>query len=169
MFAFNILGMQAIVLDATLVIAITFFGTALAGIVLPWRQKSIFEGSPVPRYTATSWVSWLVSLLYVVGAGYLIVRTYQLAQQVFAQWGDQTGLTQLMILVVAVLGVVNVVLLVWVAYYVIRKLLAGEKFPLVTVAGVVFFALLDWLPIEWFWDPRCLYGSGWGDTNPTLF
>jgi hypothetical protein len=169
MYAFNLVGMQSIVLDATLVIAITFFGTALAGIVLPWRQKSIFEGSPIARYTTQSWLTWLVTLLYVVGAGYLIYRTYQLAQQVFAQWGDQTGLTQLMILVVAVLGVVNVVLLVWVAYYVIRKLLAGEKFPLVTVAGLVFFAFLDWLLIEWFWDPSYLYGIGWQNTTSMLF
>jgi hypothetical protein len=61
------------------------------------------------------------------------------------------------------------VLLVWVAYYVIRKLLAGEKFPLVTVAGLVFFAFLDWLLIEWFWDPGYLYGIGWQNTTSMLF
>jgi APA family basic amino acid/polyamine antiporter len=34
-------------LDATLVIAITFLGTALAGIVLPWRLRRAYEASPV--------------------------------------------------------------------------------------------------------------------------
>jgi APA family basic amino acid/polyamine antiporter len=34
-------------LDATLVIAITFLGTALAGIVMPWRLRRAYEASPV--------------------------------------------------------------------------------------------------------------------------
>lgn len=169
LYAYNIVGMQSIVLDATLVIAITFFGTALAGIVLPWRQKSIFDGSPIAKYKMPAWLNWLVTVLYVLGAAYLIYLTYQYALQVFAQFADQTTLTQLMVVVVAVLGVVNVVLLIWVAYYVIRKLLAGEKFPLVTVAGLVFFAFLDWLLIEWFWDPGYLYGIGWQNSTSMLF
>jgi amino acid transporter len=169
MYAYNIVGMQSIVLDATLVIAMTFFGTALAGIVLPWRQKSIFDGSPIAKYKMSAWVNWLVTILFVVAAGYLIWLTYDYALQVFAQWADQTGLTQAMIAVVAVLGVVNVVLLIWVAYYVIRKLLAGEQFPLITVAGLVFFAFLDWLLIVWFWHPGYLYGIGWQNSTSTLF
>jgi amino acid transporter len=169
MYAFNLVSMQTIVLDATLVIAITFFGTALAGILLPWRQKDVFEGSPIAKYKMPAWLSGAATLLYVVGAGYLIYRTYQLALQVFAQWGDQTGLTQLMIAVVAILGVVNTVLLIWVAYFVIRKLLAGQKFPLVTVAGLIFFAFLDWLLIEWFFDPGYLYGIGWQNTTSMVF
>jgi hypothetical protein len=151
------------------VIAITFFGTALAGIVFPWRQKSIFDGSPIATYKVQSWLSWLVSALYVVGAGYLIYRTYQLAAQVFAKWGEQEALTQLMIVVVAILGAVNVVLLIWVAVYAIRKVLAGERFPLVTVAGLIFFAFLDWLLLEWFWDPGYLYGIGWQNKTSMLF
>jgi len=169
MYAFNIVGMQTIVLDATLVIAITFFGTAIAGIVLPWRQKSIFDGSPIARYKVGSLVTWLVTLAYVVGGGYLIYRSYQLAMQMFAQWADQTVLTQLMMLVVAALGIANVVLLVWVAVYAIRKAAAGEKFPVVTVAGLIFFAFLDWLLIEWFFDPGYLYGIGWQNTTSMLF
>ncbi|MCJ7512674.1 MAG: hypothetical protein MUO23_06850, partial [Anaerolineales bacterium] len=169
MYAFNWVGMQSIVLDATLVIAITFFGTAIAGILLPWRQKSIFDGSPIARYKVQGWLSWLATLAYVVGAGYLIYRMYQHALAVFAQWADQTALTQLMIVIVAVLSVANVVLLIWVALYVIRKLLAGEKFPVVTVAGLIFFAFLDWLLIEWFWDPGYLYGIGWQNSTSMLF
>ena len=157
MYAFNICaGMQSIVLDATLVIAITFFGTAIAAIVLPWRQKSVFDGSPIAKYKMPTWLSWLVTLLFAAGVVYLLYLTYTYAMAVFAQWPDQTALTQAMIVVVAVLGLLNVVLLLWLAYYVIRKLLAGEKLPLVTVAGLVFFAFLDWLLVEWFWDPDYL-------------
>jgi amino acid transporter len=169
LYAYNIVNMQSIVLDATLVIAITFFGTALAAILFPWRQKSVFDGSPIAKYKMPAWLNWLVTAAYTVGALYLIYRMYGCAQQVFAQWGDQTGLTQLMIAVVAVLSLVNVVLLLWVAYYVIRKLLAGEALPLVVVAGLVFFAFLDWLLVEWFWDPGYLYGIGWQNSTSMLF
>jgi basic amino acid/polyamine antiporter, APA family len=38
------------ILDATLVIAVTFFGTAIAAMILPWRKKRIYENSPIARY-----------------------------------------------------------------------------------------------------------------------
>jgi amino acid transporter len=169
LYAFNIASMQSIVLDATLVIALTFFGTAVAGVILPWRQKSIFDGSPIARYKLPGWLSWLVTLLYVGGALYLLYQMYNYAGQVFAQWGDQTGLTQAMIVVVSLLSVINAALLIWVAVFVLRKVLSGAMLPLVTVAGLVFFAFLDWLLVEWFWDPGYLYGIGWQNSTSMLF
>jgi len=166
MYAYNIINMQSIVLDATLVIAVTFLGTTLAGILLPWRQKDIFDGSPIARYIMPSWLSWLVTLLYVVAAGYLVYLTYDYAMQVFAQWADQAGLTQVMIVIITLLSVVNVIMLAYVGIFVGRKVLAGEKLPLITVAGLIFFAFLDWLLVVWFWDPGYLYGIGWqNDTS----
>jgi len=38
------------VLDATLVIAVTFFGTAIAAMILPWRKKALYESSPIAKY-----------------------------------------------------------------------------------------------------------------------
>jgi len=38
------------ILDATLVIAITFFGTAIAAIILPWRKKELYQNSAVGKY-----------------------------------------------------------------------------------------------------------------------
>jgi hypothetical protein len=169
MYAFNIVSMQTIVLDATLVIAITFFGTAVAGIVFPWRQKSIFEGSPIGKYKVQALLGWLVTALYVVGAAYRVYLTYNYAMAVFAQWADQTALTQLMIVVVTILGVVNVGLLAWVAYFIIRKMTASAQMPVVTLSGLVFFAFLDWLLIEWFFDPGYLYGIGWQNSTSMLF
>ena len=64
---------------------------------------------------------------------------------------------------------VNVVLLIWVAVYVLRKVLSGEMLPLVSVAGLVFFTFLDWLLVEWFWDPGYLYGIGWQNSTSMLF
>jgi amino acid transporter len=37
-------------LDATLVIAVTFLGSAIAAAVLPWRRRAIYEASPIARY-----------------------------------------------------------------------------------------------------------------------
>src|SRR6266508_6635007 len=36
--------------DAALVIAVTFFGTSIAAILLPWRKKRLYEASPLARY-----------------------------------------------------------------------------------------------------------------------
>ena len=169
LYAYNIFTFKTLALDATLVIAITFFGTAVAAIVLPWRQKSIFDGSPIAQYKVPGWLSWLVMLLFVAGGAFLIYQSYNYGMQVFAQWADQTTLTQLMIALLGVLSVINAVLIVWLVYFVGTKLLAGEKLPLVVVAGLVFFGFLDWLLVEWLWDPGYLYGIGWQNSTSMLF
>jgi amino acid transporter len=38
------------ILDATLVIAVTFFGTAIAAMILPWRKKELYRNSAIGRY-----------------------------------------------------------------------------------------------------------------------
>jgi amino acid transporter len=38
------------ILDAVLVIAVTFFGTSIAAAILPWRKKQLYENSPIARY-----------------------------------------------------------------------------------------------------------------------
>jgi amino acid transporter len=41
---------KTFVLDAVLVPAVTFFGTLIAGMILPWRKRDLFENSVVGRY-----------------------------------------------------------------------------------------------------------------------
>src|SRR3954469_10864880 len=38
-------------LDATLVIAVTFLGSAIAAAILPWRKRDIYMASPIAKYT----------------------------------------------------------------------------------------------------------------------
>jgi hypothetical protein len=38
------------VLDAALVIAVTFFGTLIAAMILPWRKPELYQNSPIARY-----------------------------------------------------------------------------------------------------------------------
>jgi basic amino acid/polyamine antiporter, APA family len=40
-------GFSTLILDATLVIAITFLGTVVAAMILPWRRPTIFNNSPI--------------------------------------------------------------------------------------------------------------------------
>jgi amino acid transporter len=169
LYAYNIFSFATIALDATLVIAVTFLGTAVAAILLPWRQKSIFEGSPVAKYGLPTWLNWIVMLLYVLGAGYLVYLMVTYGAQVFAQWADQTSLTQAMIALVALLSLANVALLVYILLFVGRRLLAGERVPLVASMGLVFFTFLDWLLVVWLWDPGYLYGIGWQNSTSMLF
>ena len=74
-------------LDATLVIAVTFFGTSIAATILPWWKKDLYEASPVARFKFLGlpliavagalstlflgWVlfMWLSSALYGIGVG----------------------------------------------------------------------------------------------------
>jgi APA family basic amino acid/polyamine antiporter len=41
---------QTYTLDATLVIAVTFLGSAVAAAILPWRKREIYNASPIARY-----------------------------------------------------------------------------------------------------------------------
>jgi len=41
---------KTFVLDAVLVPAVTFFGTLIAGMILPWRKRELFENSVIGRY-----------------------------------------------------------------------------------------------------------------------
>jgi basic amino acid/polyamine antiporter, APA family len=57
-------------LDATLVIAITYFGTTLAAIALPWRKPEIYRASPIAKYEVAGIP--LVTLAGLVFGGFLV-------------------------------------------------------------------------------------------------
>jgi basic amino acid/polyamine antiporter, APA family len=74
-------------LDATLVIAVTFFGTSIAATILPFWKKDLYEASPIARYRILGlpliavagalstlflgWVlfTWITNALYGIGIG----------------------------------------------------------------------------------------------------
>jgi amino acid transporter len=63
------------ILDATLVIAVTFFGTAIAAIILPWRKKELFKNSPIARYKVLGIP--LITLAGLLTAAFLGWNLYQ--------------------------------------------------------------------------------------------
>jgi hypothetical protein len=74
-------------LDASLVIAVTFFGTAIAATILPWYKRDLYQASPIVRYQIAGiplisigggvtvlvlgWTiyEWLSNSLYGIGVG----------------------------------------------------------------------------------------------------
>jgi amino acid transporter len=80
-------GFSALTLDASLVIAVTFFGTSFAATILPWWKKALYDKSPIARYQVLGlplisiagaittvflgWVTyeWLSNALYGIGVG----------------------------------------------------------------------------------------------------
>ena len=56
-------GFSALTLDASLVIAVTFFGTTFAATILPWWKKDLYEKSPIARYKVMG-----IPLISIAGA-----------------------------------------------------------------------------------------------------
>ncbi|MEW6407046.1 MAG: amino acid permease, partial [Chloroflexota bacterium] len=167
LYAYNIFDFQTLALDATLVIAVTFLGTTVAAIFLPWRLKDVFEGSPIAKFKAAGWLSWLVTVLYGFASLYLIYSSIRYGIGSFA--AVEGALSWIIFIVVWVLNVINAGLLLYLLYYAGSKLAADKKLPLVTFAGLVFLPFLDWLLVEWFWDPGFMYGIGWQNASSMLF
>jgi APA family basic amino acid/polyamine antiporter len=49
LYAYNVAGFTSITLAATQGIAIMYFGTAIAAIILPYKKKDLFEASPIAQ------------------------------------------------------------------------------------------------------------------------
>jgi len=50
LFAWNVFNFRSLTLDSTLVIAVTYLGTAIAAILLPYRKPGLFNASPIAKY-----------------------------------------------------------------------------------------------------------------------
>lgn len=180
MYAFKIFSMNTLALDATVVIAITFLGTTIAGTVMPWRAKDVFDGSPIGKFKVPSWLGWIVMVLFAAAAVYLIVVSFQYALTILGGIGalNPDGLTWFVVIMLGLLTIVNAGILLWVLFYVGRRVVGGAKMPVITLAGLLFFGFLDWLLVEWFWDPHLLptalpavgtYGVGWSNVSSMVF
>jgi basic amino acid/polyamine antiporter, APA family len=60
-------------LAATLVIAITFTGSAVAAAILPWRKPEIYNASPIAKYRVAG-----LPLITVAAAGFLVILGFAL-------------------------------------------------------------------------------------------
>jgi APA family basic amino acid/polyamine antiporter len=167
LYAYNHFDFQTLALDSTLVIAVTFLGSTVAGIILPWKLKDVFDGSPIARFKAPNWLSWVVMILFAIGSLYLIITS--VGYGIDALDIAEGTLQWISLIGTWILTIINVVMLLWLIYYVGTRLLADGQLSLITVAGLIFLLFLDWLLVEWFWDPDLLYGIGWQNDKSMLF
>jgi APA family basic amino acid/polyamine antiporter len=72
-YAYDADGFQTWTLGATLVIAITFFGSAVAAAILPWRKREIYNASPIARYNVAG-----VPLITLAATGFMIILGFAL-------------------------------------------------------------------------------------------
>jgi hypothetical protein len=107
-----------------------------------------------------------------------VVTSLRYAYVVMTNLGAMAGVTPTHYVIVAlmtVLTLVNAAMLVWIFYLVGSKILAGQRMPLITLAGLIFLLFLDWLLVEWLWDPHvapfdvAYYGIGWKNVSSMIF
>jgi hypothetical protein len=167
LYAFNVFDFQSLALDSTLVIAVTFFGSTVAAILLPWKMKDIFDGSPISKFKTSGWLSWVGLIAYGVTSIFLIYKSIQYG---IAGSANIAGtVSMLMYILVWILNVLNAAVLLYLLNLVGRNLLSEKTLPLIVFAGLIFLPFLDWLLVEWFWDPSFLYGIGWTNTSSMVF
>jgi amino acid transporter len=176
LYAFKIFSFQTLALDATVVIAITFLGSTIAGIVMPWRAKDVFDGSPIARYKVPAWLGWIVTVLFGAFAIYLIYLSFKDALTILTGLSaiSASGLTWFVVLVLALVTLINAVILVWIFLQVVKGVTSSKAMPLVTLAGLIFMGFLDWLLVVWFWDPNTASGTasyaiGWSNGSSMIF
>jgi hypothetical protein len=147
---------------------------------MPWRTKDVFDGSPVAKFTVPTWLGWSTLVVYGLFALYLIKTSVTYAWSILGGIGNlgADGLTWFVVIVLGLLTIVNAVILLWILYYVYKGVSSTKKMPLVTMSGLIFLGFLDWLLVEWFWDPHVLpealpavgtYGVGWSNVSSMVF
>ncbi len=75
LFAYNIASFQTLTLCSTLVIAVTFLGTTIAAIVLPYTKPDLYKASPIAQYNVFGIP--LITIAGVIFGGFLVYLLYQ--------------------------------------------------------------------------------------------
>jgi amino acid transporter len=79
LYAYNVTigdsGFQSLTLASTLVIAVTYLGSTIAAILLPYIKKDLYEASPIAKYKVAGIP--LITVCGVIFAAFLIFLLYQ--------------------------------------------------------------------------------------------
>jgi basic amino acid/polyamine antiporter, APA family len=75
LFAYNIASFQTLTLCSTLVIAVTFLGTTIAAIVLPYTKPDLYKASPIAQYNVFGIP--LITIAGLIFGGFLVYLLYQ--------------------------------------------------------------------------------------------
>ncbi len=75
LYVYNVFDFATFTLCSTLVIAVTFIGTTIAAIVLPYTKKDLYEASPIAKYKIAGIP--LITIAGVIFAAFLIFLLYE--------------------------------------------------------------------------------------------
>jgi amino acid transporter len=97
-------------LDATLVIAITFFGTTVAAAVLPWRRPEIYNASPIAKYRVLGLpIITFAATIFAVVLGFALVKWFSDSRYAINKGSSLIYLGCLYILAIAIYVISRVV------------------------------------------------------------
>ncbi len=75
LFAWDVFGFRSFTLDSTLVIAVTYLGSTIAAILLPYRKPDLYNASPVAKYRILGIP--LITFMGVIFGGFLAFLLYE--------------------------------------------------------------------------------------------
>jgi amino acid transporter len=81
LYAYNLAGFKSITLAATQGIAIMYFGTAIAAIVLPYKKKELYKASPIANMKVAG-----IPVITVAGAIFGAFLLFLLVEWFFDPW-----------------------------------------------------------------------------------
>jgi APA family basic amino acid/polyamine antiporter len=74
LFAWNVFSFQSLTLDSTLVIAVTYLGSTIAAILLPYKKPELYNASPIAKYKIFGFP--LITVSGVIFGGFLVFLLY---------------------------------------------------------------------------------------------
>jgi len=75
LYAFNIWNFATLTLCSTLVIAVTYLGTTISAIILPYTKPDLYKASPIAKYNIAGIP--LITVAGVIFGGFLVFLLYQ--------------------------------------------------------------------------------------------
>ncbi|GAB4459023.1 MAG: APC family permease [Anaerolineales bacterium] len=75
LFSYNIANFQTLTLCSTLVIAVTYLGTTISAIVLPYVKPDLYKASPIAKYNVLGIP--LITVAGVIFGGFLVFLLYE--------------------------------------------------------------------------------------------
>ncbi len=75
LFAWNVFDFQTLTLCSTLVIAVTYLGSTIAAILLPYIKKDLYNASPIAKYKIAGIP--LITIAGLIFGGFLVFLLYQ--------------------------------------------------------------------------------------------
>ena len=75
LFSYNIANFRSLTLASTLVIAVTYLGTTIAAILLPYRKPDLYRASPIAKYNVFGIP--LITVAGLIFGGFLVFLLYQ--------------------------------------------------------------------------------------------